>query len=323
MGHLLLFPGRASSIAPHVDAVMFFVLAIAIFFSALIAILIVGFSIKYHYRRQADRSNAPTFNLAIELVWTGVPLVLVLVMFGWGARVYINEHQPPPGALEIYVLGKQWMWKVQHPEGAREINSLHIPVGRPVKLIMTSQDVIHSFYVPDFRVKQDVLPGRYSSEWFEATAPGRYHLFCAEFCGTLHSGMVGWVTAMKPTEYARWLANPEAQPGLSSGQAGVSMVASGERLFTRLACVTCHRADGHGTGPALNGLIGSRVRLANGRALTADEAYIRESIVHPMRDVVRGYQPTMPTFEGQVGEEELMQLVAYIKSLSGARTSEE
>jgi cytochrome c oxidase subunit 2 len=209
--------------------------------------------------------------------------------------------------MEIYVVGKQWMWKVQHTDGQREINELHVPVGRPVKLIMGSEDVIHSYYIPDFRVKADVIPGRYNTLWFTATKAGRYRLFCAEYCGTKHSGMIGWVIAMEPADYQAWLAG---------GRAEDSPVASGAKLFQDLACDTCHKTDSQGRGPMLTNLFGKQVELQGGGTVTVDEAYIRESIVNPQAKVVAGFQPIMPTFQGLVSEEQLLHLIAYVRSLS-------
>ena len=226
-------------------------------------------------------------------------------MFLWGASLYFTTMRPPEDALELYVVGKQWMWYFQHPEGPREINELHVPVGRPVKLIMTSQDVIHSFYVPAFRIKMDVVPGRYTTTWFEATKTGEYHLFCAEYCGTAHAGMGGYVHVMKPTQYEQWLGG---------GLGGEPLAMAGERLFEQLGCGTCHRADGGGLGPVLRGLFGKPVQLQTGERVVADERYIRESILHPRAQIVEGYPPIMPPFEGQISEEGLLQIIAYIKS---------
>jgi cytochrome c oxidase subunit II len=228
-------------------------------------------------------------------------------MFGWGAKVFFDLYRPPSNAMEIFVVGKQWMWKVQHMDGQREINELHVPIGRPVKLIMGSEDVIHSFYIPAFRVKADVIPGRYNHLWFEATKPGRYHLFCAEYCGTKHSGMIGSVVAMEPEEFQAWL---------SAAPPSDSPVAAGQRLFQSLACNTCHTEAAQEKGPVLTNLFGRKVQLANGGSVMADEAYVRESIVNPQAKVVAGYQPNMPTFQGLVTEEQLLQLVAYVHSLS-------
>ncbi len=208
--------------------------------------------------------------------------------------------------MEIFVVGKQWMWKVQHPGGQREINELHVPVGRPVKLIMGSEDVLHSYYIPAFRVKADVIPGRYNTLWFQATTPGRYHLFCAEYCGTQHSGMIGEIIAMEPAAYQEWV---------SGGRAEDSPVAAGAKLFQDLACVSCHQAESQGRGPSLVNVFGHEVELQGGAKVLADEAYIRESILQPQAKIVAGYQPLMPTFQGLVTEEQLLQLIAYVKSL--------
>ena len=227
-------------------------------------------------------------------------------MFTWGASIFFKESRPPDDSMQIYVVGKQWMWKLQHMEGQREINELHIPVGRPVRLTMTSEDVIHSFFVPAFRTKQDVVPGRYSTTWFTATKPGKYHLFCAEYCGTNHSRMIGWVYAMEPQEYEAWL---------SGGRAFGSLAENGEKLFQDLACGNCHKPDGSGRCPTLVGLYGKNVQLASGQTVRADEAYIRESILQPNARIVAGFQPLMPTFQGLVTEEGVLQLVEYIKSM--------
>jgi cytochrome c oxidase subunit 2 len=236
-----------------------------------------------------------------------------MVIFAWGAFIYFEERTPPQGATEVYVVAKQWMWKLQHEEGQREINELHVPVGRDVKMIMTSQDVIHSFYVPAFRIKQDVLPGRYTTAWFRATKPGVYHLFCAQYCGTMHSGMIGQVVVMEPAQYQTWL---------SGGGTSGSLAANGENLFQQLGCPTCHRSDSQGRGPALTGLYGKPVELEDGSTIVADENYIRESILSPNAKMVRGYKPIMPVFQGLVGEEQLNALVAYVKSLGASPAKE-
>jgi cytochrome c oxidase subunit II len=222
--------------------------------------------------------------------------------------VFFHMTRAPKGAMDIYVVGKQWMWKAQHMDGAREINELHVPIGRPVRLIMGSEDVIHSFFIPDFRVKADVVPGRYNHLWFTASKPGKYHIFCTQYCGTKHSNMIGWVTAMTPADYQAWLGG---------GLAGGSMADSGAKLFTDLACVTCHLDDGKGRGPSLKGVYGKQVLLASGQAVAMDDAYMRESILNPQAKIVAGFQPAMPTFQGLVTEEQLLQLIAYVKSLGG------
>jgi cytochrome c oxidase subunit 2 len=302
-----LFPQQASAQAGQVDAIYFFMLAVTAFFSILIAGLIMFFAIRYRRRHRDEVGHAIHGSLALELLWTVIPFFIVMVMFVWGAKVFFDLYRPPTGAMEIYVVGKQWMWKVQHMDGQREINELHIPVGRPVKLIMGSEDVLHSYYIPAFRVKADVIPGRYNALWFTATKPGTYHLFCAEYCGTKHSGMIGSVVAMEPADYQAWL---------SGGRADDSPVAAGAKLFQDLTCSTCHKSDTQGRGPVLAGVFGKQVELQNGSVVTADEAYIRESIVNPQAKVVAGFQPIMPTFQGLVSEEQLLQLISYVKSLS-------
>ena len=265
------------------------------------------------FRRRSDDEVGVEIHgsLPLELLWTFVPLGITMVMFAWGAKVFYDLYRPPAGAMEIFVVGKQWMWKVQHMEGQREINELHVPIGRPVKLIMGSEDVLHSYYIPAFRVKADVIPGRYNTMWFTATKPGRYHLFCAEYCGTKHSGMIGTVIAMEPPDFQAWLGG---------GRADDSPVAAGAKLFQDLVCHTCHMGDPQGRGPVLTGVFGKPVQLQSGATVLADEAYIRESIVNPQAKIVAGFQPIMPTFQGLVTEEQLLQLIAYIRSLSQPTT---
>ncbi len=299
--------------AARVDALFFFLVGVSVFFASLIFILIIFFAIKY--RRRPDNERPPQIpgNLRLEILWTVVPLGLTMVMFVWGANLFFVTYHPPSNALEINVVAKQWMWKVQHPGGQREIDELHIPVGRPIKLTMTSQDVIHDFFVPAFRVKRDVLPGRYTTVWFQATKAGQYHLFCAQYCGTQHSGMIGWVVVMELTDYQRWL---------SGGATGVSMAAVGEQLFRRFGCSTCHLESGTGLGPSFVGLFGNAVQLQGGGTVTADEAYIRESILDPRAKIVAGYQPVMPTFKGVISEDGILQIIAYIKSLKREERSQ-
>lgn len=312
---LPLFPEQASTLASQTDYLFYYLLAVAIFFSAGIFLAIFYFAIKYRRRSEAD-IPAPASSLSLELLWSGIPFVLVMIMFAWGAKVYLFAFDPPANAEEIWVVGKQWMWKVQHPEGQREINELHVAAGRPVKLTMISQDVIHSFYIPSFRTKMDVLPGRYTTLWFQPTQTGKFHLFCAEYCGTEHSGMIGWVYVMEPQDYQTWL---------SGGRAEGSLAARGQKLFQDLGCAACHVAQAPGgresaaRAPSLMGLFGTKVKLADGSTVTADEAYIRESILNPSAKIVAGYMPIMPTFQGLVTEEGLLSLVEYIKSL-GAQT---
>jgi cytochrome c oxidase subunit II len=304
-----MFPEQASSFAGHVDSLYLFLIAVTAFFSLLIGVLVVVFAIRYR-RKSADEIATEVHESgALEIVWTVIPFGFVMVMFFWGVGVYFRIVRPPANTIDVYVMAKQWMWKLQHADGHREMNELHIPIGQPVRLTMASEDVIHSFYVPAFRFKRDVVPGRFSVAWFEATKPGRYHLFCAEYCGTRHSNMIGWIYAMTPADYQAWLAG---------GAPGETLAASGAKRFVENACNTCHGEVPGARGPSLAGLFGKRVSLNNGQTIVADEAYIRESIVNPQARIVAGYPTIMPTFQGLISEEGLLQLVAYIKSLSSA-----
>jgi cytochrome c oxidase subunit 2 len=299
-------PERASTVAGQVDALLLFLVAVSVFFAGVIFVLVTVFAIKYR-RRNADEKPRPIHgSLPLELTWTIIPLALAMVMFGWGAWVYISLSSPPPDAIEIFVVGKQWMWKLQHPDGQREINELHVPVGRAVKLTMTSEDVIHSFFVPAFRIKKDVVPGRYTTAWFQATKAGEYRLFCTQYCGTSHADMVGRIVVMEPSAYEAWLRGG----GLTESPAQ-----AGARLFQQFGCVGCHLPDGKGRAPSLVGLFGKRVTLTTKQTVIADEAYIRESIVDPQAKVVAGQEPVMPTFKGLITEDGLAQIIAYIKSL--------
>ena len=301
-----LFPESASTMSGRVDALYFFLLAIAAFFSLLIAGLVVVYAVKYRRRAPHSIGTVIPGGTLLEIAWIVIPSMITVVMFVWGASVFFAMSRPPDETLNIYVVGKQWMWKFQHLDGQREIDELHVPVGRAVKLIMTSEDVIHDVFVPAFRVKADVLPGRYTTIWFQATKPGRYRLFCSQYCGTRHSGMTGEVVVMEPTEYQTWL---------SGGAAEGSLASAGEKLFADLACNTCHRPDAQGRGPVLVGLFGKTVITQSGDRVTVDEAYVRESILQPSAKIAAGYQPIMPTFQGLVSEEQLLQLIEYVKSL--------
>ena len=304
--NLPLFPEQASSMASQVDGLYLFLVSVSVFFTLLIFALVFVFAVKFRKSAHAKAEHIEG-SLPLELTWTLIPLGITMIFFAWGALIYFQEARPPRGAMEVYAVGKQWMWKFEHETGQREINALHVPVGRDVKMIMSSQDLIHSFYVPAFRIKQDVLPGRYTTTWFRPTKVGTYHLFCAEYCGTEHSGMIGEVVVMEATAYQAWLAN---------GGATASMSANGKELFSQLGCATCHRFDTQGRGPNLVGIFGKPVQLNDGRTVMADENYIRESILNPQAKIVAGFQPIMPTFQGQVTEESLGALVSYVKSLS-------
>jgi cytochrome c oxidase subunit 2 len=298
-----LFPEQASTIAGSVDTLYFFLIAVSGFFACLIFVVIAYFVVKYRRRPGHERAVPTQTHFGLEIAWTCIPLLLTAVMFIWGAKLFFNVYNPPPGAMEIFVVGKQWMWKFQHPAGRMEINELHVPRGQAVKLTMISEDVIHDLFVPAFRVKKDVLPGRYTMVWFEATTTGTYHLFCSQYCGTQHSKMGGWVQVMEPADYAQWVEG-----------AGEPLAVVGARLFQRLGCAACHLPQGSGRGPSLVGVFGRPVTLTSGGMIEVNEDYIRETITHPGVRIVAGYQPIMPTFKGLVNEEGMQQLIAYIKS---------
>ncbi len=305
-----LFPEQASTMAERVDHLFFFLCVVTGAMAVLVTLLIIYFA--FRYRRRAEDETTPriTGNDPLEWFWTIAPLFVFLVMFLWGASIYTSVAQPPPDAPEVFVVGKQWMWKIQHPDGQREINELHLPVGRPVKLILTSEDVIHDFFVPAFRTKIDVIPGRYVQTWFHPTKVGRFHLFCSQYCGTSHANMVGSVVVMERDEYRDWLDE----------HAEGSLALQGRKLFLKLQCVTCHSANAQARAPVLEGLHNQTVNLRNGRTVLADDGYLRESILYPEAKVVQGWEPIMPTFKGQVSEEELIQILAYIKSLKPGQT---
>ncbi|HEV2945841.1 MAG TPA: cytochrome c oxidase subunit II [Gemmataceae bacterium] len=312
-----LYPEQASSTAERVDALFLFQLAITSAMGVLVSCLIIYFVVRYR-RRPGRTTPRITGSMPLELAWSIVPFIIFLVMFVWGAEIFLNVAEPPPDAMEIFVVGKRWMWKFQHQTGQREINEIHVPLGRPVKLTLISEDVIHDLFVPAFRTKIDVLPGRYVQTWFKATKPGRYHLFCSQYCGTNHSGMVGWVTVQEPSDFSDWL----------TGRAEGSLALQGRKLFLKLQCVTCHSADARARAPVLEGLFGQTVVLQDGRRVIADEAYLRESILNPRAKIVASWEPIMPTFDGQLAdpsedltqEEALIRLLAFLKALKPGQT---
>ena len=313
MSDFPLFPAQASTIAWQVDALYAFLLVLTVVFCLLVFGMVIIFAIKYRRRSEDEQPEQTHGNLVLELSWTIIPLFLSLFVFLLGADVFFRLQRPPSDPLEIYAVGKQWMWKIQHESGKREINTLHVPKGQPVRLTMTSEDVIHDFFIPAFRVKNDVLPGRYTTLWFEATQTGEFHLFCAEYCGTQHSGMIGKVIVLEPADYHDWLM------GASSGE---SMVEAGERQFQKLGCETCHKSTATGRGPSLVGLYDKPVTLSNGQEIVVDSDYIRESILLPRAKIVAGYEPIMPIFEGQISEQSLLQIASYIKSLSESEVTQ-
>ena len=301
-----LFPEQASTVARESDW-LFWSLTVASLFICLLVFVPLGwFAIKYRRGRKVDRRMADLPTWKIEVTWTLIPLVLVMGLFAWSADAFFRMETAPPGALEVNVVGKQWMWKLQHAEGAREINELHIPLGHPVKLTMISQDVIHDFFVPAFRMKQDVIPGRYTTEWFTPTKPGRYHIFCAQYCGTSHAAMIGWVYVMEPDDYERWLSQGSPEP----------LAAQGEALFHSLGCSGCHGVSSKIHAPPLEGVYGHLVPLETKEFVIADDKYIRDSILLPASQITAGYQKLMPSFKGHVSEEEIMELIAYVKSIA-------
>lgn len=310
-----LFPEAASSTAKQVDYLYLYLSAVSIVMTAIIFLAVLVFAIKFRRRSKDEVPKAIHGSLVLEITWSIIPFIVMLSFFWWGAQIFFANASAPANAMDIYVVGKQWMWKIQYPQGQREINELHVPVGRPVKLTLASEDVIHSFFIPAFRVKHDVVPGRYDTMWFTATKPGRYHIFCAEYCGTEHSGMVGWVDVLNDSDYENWVAG--------GGTEG-SMADQGQRVFEQFGCSTCHQLDQQGRCPNLRGVYGSHVQLTDGRTALADDAYIRESILNPNAKIVAGYKPdVMPTFQGQISEEQLLQVIVYIKSLAqqGAPTA--
>jgi cytochrome c oxidase subunit 2 len=304
-----LFPERASTLADRIDALFLYELGIVCFFAILISLLVIVFAVKYRRRTDHDPTPRITGGIKLEIFWTVIPLILAMSMFIWGARVYFSIARPPDDVTEIYVVGKQWMWKLQHPDGQREINELHVPLGRPVKLVMTSEDVIHDVFIPAFRVKHDVLPGRYTFIWFEPTRIGEYHLFCSQYCGTDHSRMVGTVYVMEPHDFENWLR----------GQAEGSKALEGRKVFLKYECNSCHSRNDN-RAPLLESLFGRDVLLQDGTTVRVNEDYLRESILEPRAKIVLGYQPIMPTFKGQISTEELNALVAFIRGLGPGQT---
>ena len=301
----LLTPEQASTLAPEVDRLYWFIVAVTAFFAILVTVLVIYFAAKYRTNDPMAIGARITGSIPLEIAWSIIPFLVSIVIFVWAADVFFDLYRPPDQTLEIYSTGKRWMWKFQHIDGKSEINELHVPLGRPVKVTFTSEDVLHSLYFPSFRTKADAIPGRYSSVWFTPTKVGEYHIFCAEYCGTNHSAMIGRVTVMEATAYQSWLSGGTEGP----------LSARGERLFTELACNTCHLTDGSGRGPSLVNKFGTQEQLADGTIVTVNDSYIRESILRPQAKLVAGYQPQMPTFQGLVNEESVMALIEYVKSL--------
>jgi cytochrome c oxidase subunit 2 len=311
MYNIPIVPPQASEHAVDHDYLFYAITALTIFFTVVVLSAVVYFAVKYRDGSNADRSNPVDHSDKLEIAWSVVPLVLALAMFGWGAKQWIDLHETPEDAIEIFVIGKQWMWHVQHANGVRENNELHVPVGRPVRLTMISQDVIHAFYIPAFRLQWHVVPGRYTSMWFTPTKTGRFNLWCAMHCGALHSEMGGYVTVMKQADFQAWLANGGSQPAATR----LTMADQGKKLYEQLACGNCHGAQDNLRGPSLYMLYGKDRLMADGSKVKADEEYIRDSIVNPWARITRGYTNTMPAYKDALSEEQVLQLLAFIKTL--------
>lgn len=307
------FPRSASTVSGQVDALYLALVGMSIFFVSLIVAAIAVFCVRYR-RRAGHESEQIEGSLALEAVWTAIPLAIALGSFAWGAKVFFTMTTPPEEGMQFHVTGKQWMWRIQHPTGQREINSLHVPVSEPIVITMISEDVIHDFYMPAFRVKADVVPGMYTQIWFQATEVGTYHLFCAEYCGTSHSEMIGEVVVMDSADYEQWLSG---QP------AGLDPVEAGRVLFENNRCDTCHAAGAGQRGPEIEGLFGEYVLLEDGQTILFDEEYVRTSILEPKQHVTKGFEPVMPTYQGQLGEEQILALIAYIKSLAAKEEADQ
>lgn len=318
IGDLPVFPDQASTSAASVDFVALMVLGVCLFFAFAVLIVMIYFLV--HYRagnKKVDRSNPPLSNDYVEWTWIAIPTLLSIGLFGGGARVYYDLYQMPSDPKTVIdVVGKQWMWQLYYPDGRKEINALHLRVGDKVELRMISEDVIHSFFIPDFRTKHDVMPGRYTYLWFEPKTPGDYHLFCTEYCGTSHDEMQGWVHVLSPQDYQKW-QHTEAQTGSPSER--------GAKVFTKYGCAQCHNtSDVSGgargiVGPRLHGLYGQTVALEGGGSVVADEQYLRDSILYPQKQIVAGFDPIMPSFDKRINEPEMLDLLAYIRSIGGQK----
>ena len=309
IAQIQFFPDQASKVAGEVDTLLLWLVVLTGAVTLAIAVVMIFFLAKYRKRAAADRTPPRTENLAVEVTWSLVPFFIFLGLFGWGAKIYFKESIDPKNAIEVHVIGKQWMWKLEHLQGKREINELHVPLGETVKLVMTSQDVIHSFFMPAFRIKEDVLPGRYTTQWFKATKLGISPVFCAQYCGTNHALMIGQVVVMTPTDFAAWL---------KTGRETVSVAQRGEQLFHSFGCSGCHAAQAAVRAPLLEGIYGSQVPLVDGRIVHADERYLRDCILIPNTQIVAGFDPVMPSFQGRISEDDLFAIITYLKSIGSS-----
>ncbi|MGA7130093.1 MAG: cytochrome c oxidase subunit II [Chthoniobacterales bacterium] len=310
IAQIQFFPSQASRLASQVDLLVLCLLLVTGGVALAIAVVTVFFLIKYRRRAFADRTPLKDSSWAVEVTWSVIPFFIFVGLFGWGAKIYFNESLDPRNAMEVHVIGKQWMWKLEHLQGKREINELHVPIGQTIKLVMTSQDVIHSFFMPSFRIKEDVLPGRYTTQWFKPTELGTYPIFCSQYCGTNHALMIGQVVVMNPADFAAWL---------STGRETLSVAQTGEQLFHSFGCSGCHSAQAAVRAPLLEGVYGSQVPLQDGRIVNADDHYIRDCILVPNTQIVAGFDPVMPSFQGRLSEDDLFALITYIKSIGSSR----
>jgi len=301
-----LFPREASTIAPYMDALYFFLLGMTVTGVILVGAIVTTFSLRYRKSKSPVATQIEGSTL-LEATWTIIPLGIFLVAFVWGALLYFRIYTPPINSMNIYIVGKQWMWKAEHPGGQHEINALHVPTGQPIQLTMISQDVFHSFSIPEFRIKREVIPGRYSTVWFQATTPGEYHLFCTQYCGTNHSVMIGTITVLSPSDYKKWT---------EESTSGMSLAQNGERLFASMGCNACHSGNAAARGPNLAAVYGSKLQLTNGSSVLVNEAYLRDAILNPSQHVTAGYAPIMPTYQGQISEDGLIDIVEYLKTLN-------
>jgi cytochrome c oxidase subunit 2 len=313
---LQFIPEQASNFAQDMDLLYMLLLALTLLFSLLVFVPLIYFAAKYRVGTRAKRGHTADHNLKLELAWSIIPLLMGLPVFVWASKLFVDMYTPvnSKDTLEIFVVGKQWMWQMQHPTGQRENNELHIPVNRPIKFTMISQDVIHDFFVPAFRMKKDVLPGRYATQWVTPTKVGRYHLFCAEYCGTKHSEMIGYVTVLSQADYEKWLR--EVQWGIGNFRPSETMEEAGERLFSEKGCVTCHSPGKSKQFVSLAGIYGTERTLDDGRRVTADDAYLRRSMLEPDAMRVSGFNPVMPSYKGVLDEQQVLQLIAFIRSMS-------
>ncbi len=318
MNNFPMLPDQASTFAVQVDDIALALTLLTAFFTIVVMAMLVFLAIRYRRGSNVNRERASSHNNFLEIAWTLPPIVLGLGMFIWSVKPYAEVFNPPPNSEEIFVIGKRWMWHLQHTvNGIRENNELHVPMGRPFKLTIISQDVIHGFYVPDFRVKRDAMPGQYNTVWFEATKPGKHHLFCTEYCGTDHSQMGGWVYVLTPEDYNIWVKSNG-----TSTKPVESPVQSGFDLFTQLACANCHKEQDSLRAPTLNNLPGRYRNLQNGSTVIADDNYIRKAIREPDQNLLQGYSPTMPSYKENLDEQQIHDLIMYIKSLGNPASTQ-